>query len=70
MSHEPLRPADLAPSSFMYEHTDVPEGMTLRDWQAARRAELAMPRGFKARVVAIRTFQAVILGVYVLLGGK
>jgi hypothetical protein len=31
------------PHDFMYEHTDIPEGMTIREWRAQRAAErLAM----------------------------
>jgi hypothetical protein len=27
------------PYDFVYEHTDIPEGMTIREWRAQRAAE-------------------------------
>jgi hypothetical protein len=36
-------PSPVGPFDFVYEHTDIPAGMTIREWRAQRAAErLAM----------------------------
>lgn len=32
------------PYDFVYVHTDIPEGMTIREWRTQRAAELATAR--------------------------
>ena len=38
-----------------YVECDVPEGMTLRDYRAAKRPQARVKRGFVARLRALRT---------------
>jgi hypothetical protein len=33
--------ADQPPDDFVYVHTDIPEGMTIREWRKHRRSEHA-----------------------------
>ena len=36
-----------SPHDFVYVHTDIPEGMTIREWRA-RKGEVGAPKGYVA----------------------
>ena len=53
---------------FVYVHTDIPEGMTIREWRAERAARAAALRGAQRRARRERTTAVFISAVRRLVG--